>query len=453
MILLKNCLRILAFDDNDSELVDADILIDGNRIARIAKGIEASGDSEVVDCSSCVVIPGLVNGHHHFYQTLTRNLTGAQNAKLFDWLVYLYPIWARIDAEGVYVSTLLATAELLKTGCTLSSDHMYLYPRGFEGDIMEIQFEAAAKTGIRFSPTRGAMTLSKKDGGLPPDDVVQSTDEVLSDMERVIDRFHDASPLAMRRVALAPCSPFSVDPSTMIETARLARDKGVILHTHLAETMDEERFCIEKYGKRPLALMADWGWLGRDVYFAHGIHFNDEELDKLASTGTGICHCPTSNMRLGSGIARIEEMAARGIRLGLGVDGSASNDSSDMLGEARNAMLLQRVKYGADASSARDVLYMATRGGAELLGFSDLGSIEEGKGADLAAFDVSDIGHAGGLEDPIASLIFAGFDHTAKYTIVNGKVVVRDGLVVTIDEEELAAKANEISRRMTHGLT
>ncbi len=451
MILLKNCLRIATFDDNLDELSDTDILIEENRISRIEKNIETdniSDDLETIDCTGCVVVPGLVDCHHHFYQTLTRNLPGAQDAKLFDWLVHLYPIWAKLDAEAVYASTLLATAELLKTGCTLSSDHMYLYPRGFDGDIMEIQFEAASRMGIRFSPTRGSMTLGEKDDGLPPDRVVQTTEEVISDMNRVIDRFHDPSPLSMRRVALAPCSPFSVDESVMIETARIARDKKVILHTHLVETMDEEDFCIEKYGKRPLDLMESWGWLGPDVYFAHGIYFDDDELDRMAATKTGVCHCPTSNMRLGSGIARIREMKSRGVRLGLGVDGSASNDSSDMLGEARNAMLLQRVKYGADALGARDVLYMATRGGADLLGYPDLGSIESGKGADLAVFDVSTIGYAGGLADPIAALIFAGFDHTTKYTIVDGKVVVRDGKIVAMDEAEIAARANEASARL-----
>ncbi len=449
MLLLKNCYLIASFDKADSEFCDSDILIEGNKIAKIGADLQASG-AEVIDCSGCVAIPGMVNCHHHFFQILTRNLPGAQDAKLFDWLRYLYPIWARLDAEAILSSTMLATAELLKTGCTLSSDHSYLYPRGFEGDIMELQFEAARVTGIRFCPTRGSMTLGESDGGLPPDTVVQDTAEVLADMARVIDRFHNPEPLSLRRVALAPCSPFSVDPELMIETARLAREKSVVLHTHLAETLDEEEFCRGKYGKRPLELMADWGWIGRDVYFAHGIYFTGEELELLAQTGTGICHCPSSNMRLGSGIARVREMLDRRVRVGLGVDGSASNDSSDMLGEVRNALLLQRVRYGSTAMTAREALSIAIRGGTDLLGYPELGSIEAGKGADIAVFDVSNIGHAGGLADPLASLVFAGFDHTAKFTIVGGEVVVREGRLCRIDEAELIARANTASARLLH---
>ncbi|MCK5833344.1 8-oxoguanine deaminase [bacterium] len=449
MLILRNCMLVATFDEKGSEIANADILIDGNIISKIGKDISFDTElTDVIDCTGCVAIPGLVNCHHHFYQTLTRNLPGAQDAKLFDWLKYLYPIWAKLDADAVFNSTLLACAELLKTGCTLSSDHMYLYPREFKGDIMELQFEAADRLGIRFSPTRGSMTLGEADGGLPPDNVVQSTEDVVCDMERVIDRFHDSSPLSMHKIALAPCSPFSVDPSLMIETASLARDRSVILHTHLGETMDEEDFCLEKYGKRPLELMEKWNWLGEDVYFAHGIYFNDMELELLAETGTGVCHCPTSNMRLGSGIARIREMLDTGIRLGLGVDGSASNDSSDMLGEVRNAMLLQRVKYGSSSLSAREVLSMASHGGAKLLGYSNLGSLQAGMGADIAVFNLDSIGYAGGLSDPLAALVFSGFDHTAKYTVVDGQVVVKNGKIANIDEKEIISRANESAKRL-----
>jgi cytosine/adenosine deaminase-related metal-dependent hydrolase len=453
MILLKNCYYVATFNDAGDELWNQDILVEGNVIRRIASNItltrEQKKQAEVIDCSHLLVMPGMVNTHHHLYQTLTRNLPGAQDAKLFDWLVHLYPIWANVDEEAVYYSTLLGTAELLKTGATCTTDHMYLYPANFKGDMMDIQFQAAARSGIRFSPSRGSMTLGQSRGGLPPDHVVQATDEVLRDMARVIEAFHDPSPLAMRRVTLAPCSPFSVDDSVMVETARLARSYGVMLHTHLVETKDEEEYCLNKYGLRPLALMEKWGWLGRDVYYAHGIYFDDRELDVLRDTGTGVAHCPTSNMRLGSGVARVKEMLERGVRVGLAVDGSASNDSSDMLGEARNALLLQRVQYGPDALSARAALRLATRGGADLLGFQDgLGQIAEGMGADLALFDLSHFQYAGALSDPVAAIVFCGYNHQVTHTIVNGKVVVRNGTLTDFDEGELVSKFNQIAHKL-----
>lgn len=439
MILLKNCLKIATFNRNLDELSGYDILIEGNIIKRISKNIEVE-EAKVIDCSDYLVIPGLVNTHHHFYQTLTRNLRPVQDAKLFDWLTFLYPIWAKIDTEAVYLSTKLAILELLKTGCTLTTDHHYLYPSGFNGDLMGIQFEAAQETGIRFAPTRGAMTRGRSNGGLPPDEVVQKVDGVIKDMERVIDKYHNPEPFSMKRVILAPCSPFSVEEDGMRETAKLARDKRVRLHTHLAETQDEDRYCMEKYGKRPLALMEELDWVGEDVFFAHGIWFNDEELKLLKDTGTGIAHCPTSNMRLGSGIARIREMIDMGIKVGLGVDGSASNDSSDMLGEVRNAMLLQRIKYGEKGLTAREALLLGTRNGAELLGFPETGSIEEGKAADLAIFDISHIQYAGAHSDPVAAIVFSGYCHQTVLTIVNGKILIENGKHTSIDEEELNKK-------------
>ena len=452
MILLKNCYYIATFDDSDNELQGYDILIKNNVIEKIEKNIELSPDetesAEIIDCSRYLVVPGMVNTHHHLYQILTRNLPGAQNAKLFDWLTYLYPIWAKITPEAVYYSTILGTAELLKTGATTTTDHHYLYPKGFGGDMMSIQFDAAQKLGVRFSPSRGSMTRGQSGGGLPPDSVVQKTEDVVRDMQRVIEQFHDDSPFSMRRIVLAPCSPFSVDESLMRETAALARQYGVVMHTHLAETQDEEQYCIEQYGMRPLALMEKLDWLGGDVYFAHGIWFDDDELRILAETDTGISHCPTSNMRLGSGIARIKEMLELGVRVSLGVDGSASNDTSDMLGEARNTLLLQRVRYGADAISARQVLKLATIGGANMLGYNKIGKIAKGFAADLALFDMFGIQHAGGLSDPLATLVFTGYNHETAYTIVNGEIVVENGKLVAFDEEEIASKVNEISKKL-----
>jgi len=476
MILLKNCFYLHS-PEVDDPMAGWDVMLDGGRIAEIGHdlGERASGapagagdraagkrrgtagsehgtggneQVEIIDCSRHVVVPGFVNAHHHFYQTLTRNLPAAQDAKLFDWLVYHYPIWANIDEEAVRVSTLLACAELLKTGCTCTTDHHYLYPKDFHDDLAGIQFGAASEIGIRFSPTRGSMSRGTSDGGLPPDSVVQDEAEILADSQRVIERYHDPDPYAMRKVVLAPCSPFSVTPDLMKESVRLARSAGVRLHTHLAETNDEDDYCVQTLGKRPLAVMEDWGFVGPDVWYAHGIHFNDDELAVLADTGTGVSHCPSSNMRLGSGIARVTEMLRMNIPVALGVDGSASNDTSDMLGELRNALLLQRVRYGSDAISAREVIDIATTGGAAILNFPRSGAIRSGWTADIAAFDVHRLEYAGSLSDPLAALLFAGISHQTDYTIVAGEVVVRHGTLVRLDEEKIASRANHIAGQL-----
>lgn len=448
-ILLKNIFCLMT-DPAKPTLSGADMLITGAVVSKIAPegNLEAPAGARVIDCSSHTVVPGFVNTHHHFYQTLTRNHPAVQDAELFDWLKFLYEVWKYIDGEGVYHSSLLAMGELLKTGCTCTTDHHYLYPRGFSADLMGLQFAAADKLGMRFSPTRGSMSLSQKDGGLPPDSVVQRADEILMDSERVINLYHDPSPMAMHKVVLAPCSPFSVTKELMRDSARLARAHGVRLHTHLAETRDENDFCISMYGKRPVALMQECELIGPDVFYAHGIHFNDDELRVLRDAGAHIAHCPSSNMRLGSGICRVTEMLGMGINVGIAVDGSASNDSSDMLGEIRNALLLQRVEKGAAALSARQAFTMACEQGAKLLDFSKVGRLEEGWAADAAIFDVQGIAYAGSLSDPVAALIFCGDDHTTDYTIVNGQVVVDQRRLVGVDEQELAAKANAISQDM-----
>ncbi|PKL24805.1 MAG: 8-oxoguanine deaminase [Spirochaetae bacterium HGW-Spirochaetae-3] len=434
------------------DLSGVDVLIDGNRISKIGKGLSAPSGAEgacaVIDASRHVVLPGLVNTHHHFYQTLTRNVPAVQDAKLFDWLVYLYEVWKGVDEEAVYWSSMLAMAELAKTGCTLSTDHHYLYPRSFTGDLPGIQFKAASEIGLRFAPTRGSMSRSKKDGGLPPDSVVQDEDEILAQSEEALRKYHDAAPDSMRKLALAPCSPFSVSERSMRDAADLARKYGARLHTHLAETADEDDFCVQMYGRRPLRVMEDCGFTGPDVWYAHGIHFNDEELDFLARTGTGVAHCPSSNMRLGSGICRVREMLDRGVSVGLAVDGSASNDASDMLGEARQALLLQRVRYGSAGITAREVLGLATAGGARILGYDDAGAMEPGALADVALFDVKKLEYAGALSDPAAALLFSGYNHGVDHLIVNGKLVVNNGRLTGADEDRIRDEANRCAKRL-----
>jgi len=445
MIHIKNALSVLP-SGGARQIKNCDILIEGSRILEVGANLsspESKSDTRIIDATGMVVIPGMVNAHHHFYQTFTRNLPAVQNAELFDWLIYLYDIWKHMDADTIWWSTALAAAELLKTGCTTSSDHHYLYPEGIGADIMALQFDAASRVGIRFCPTRGSMSRSKKDGGLPPDTTVQSEETILVDSERVIKEFHDDRPHAMRKVALAPCSPFSVSEELMKQTAALAREYKVRMHTHLAETKDENDYCMQIYKRRPLKLMEDCNFIGEDVWFAHGIFFNDSELDHLASTGTHIAHCPSSNMRLGSGICRVREMLDKNVNVSISIDGSASNDSSDMLGEVRQALLLQRVTKGASALNAREAWKMASENGASLLGFEKIGRIEAGWAADLAIFDVMDIPYVGALSDPVAALIFAGCSHKTTYTIVNGRVVVEGGRLVGIVEEELVTKASE----------
>lgn len=441
-LMIKNIKYLVTCDREDRVLENTNILIENGEI--IAIGQEVFQAEEVIDASHMVVYPGLINTHHHLYQTFTRNLPQVQNMELFDWLVTLYEIWKGIDPDVIYHSSLVGMGELLKSGCTTCFDHHYVFPKNTSGQLIDTQFEAAKALGIRMHASRGSMSLSKKDGGLPPDSVVQTVDEILYDSERLIQKYHDTQKNAMRQMVLAPCSPFSVTGDLMRASAELARKYKVRLHTHLAETLDEEKFTIEKFGMRPLAYMESLGWVGADVWFAHGIHFNDAELDLLQKTQTGVAHCPISNMKLSSGIARVPEMIERNIPLGLAVDGSASNDGSNLLEEIRVAYLLHRLNVSRKAPTGYDILKLATNGGARLLGRQDIGCLEVGKAADLFMIDTRRIEWVGTQFDPKSILGTVGHKGAVDYTIVNGKVVVKEGQLLGIDEQKIAEKGNEL---------
>jgi 8-oxoguanine deaminase len=393
-----------------------------------------------------VVIPGLINGHHHFYQTLTRALPQALNKPLFNWLKSLYPVWAGLEPEMVYESTRLALAELLLSGCTTAADHHYLFPQGIT-DAMDIQAQAASEMGLRMTMTRGSMSLSQDDGGLPPASTVQTESAIMADSERVIQRYHDASPGSMLQVALAPCSPFSVTPELMRETAKLAAKKNVMLHTHLAETIDEENFCLQRFGMRTIDYLDSVNWLNDGTWLAHGIHFNEDEIARLGAAGTGICHCPTSNMMLASGMAPVRDLEAAGSPVGLGVDGSASNDGSNMMQEVRQALYLQRLKYGANVSHF-DAFRWATEGSAKMLGRNDIGSLAVGKQADIACFKL-DAMRFSGSHDPLAALLLCGA-HQADAVMVQGQWRVRDGSIMDLDIEALISRHQQSAKRLVN---
>ncbi|MFC2095182.1 8-oxoguanine deaminase [Candidatus Bipolaricaulota bacterium] len=439
---------VATMDATGREIPGGFVLVEGNRIIDVGEnpaGIEAD---EVIRGNGKLLLPGFVNTHHHLYQALFRNVPGASDAKLFDWLVFLYERWKGIDEHAMRVSSTVACSEMLLTGATTSSDHCYLYPKN-GGNILAADIEGAQAAGIRFHPTRGSMSLSKKDGGLPPDSVVQTEDEILADCQRMIEIYHDPEPLSMLRIALAPCSPFSVTLDLMRESVSMAEQYGVLLHTHLAETHDEEAFCEQTFGFRPVDLMEELGWLRDDVWFAHMVVLSDADIDKLSAAKVGMAHCPSSNMTLGSGIARVTELKETDVRIGLALDGSASNDTSNMIREVRNAMLLQRVQYGADALTAREALQMATLGGAEVLGRQDeIGSIEVGKAADLIAFDLNDIAFAGSQADPVAAVVHCAGDRV-DFSMVNGEWRVRDGRLVDESIYDLIPEHNRISKRLT----
>ena len=440
-LLIKNALRIATMDDAGTEIAGGDILIKGRVILAVGKDLEAPDDAQVLDARGCVVIPGMVNTHHHLCQTLTRATPAAQDAKLFDWLVYHYQVWRHLTPEYAALGAQVGLGELLLTGCTTSTDHTYLYPRGLTG-LVDAQIEAARSLGIRFCPTRGSMSVGVSKGGLPPDDCTESEEEILRDGERLIKEHHDKGPYAMIQIGLAPCAPFSVSTNLMKETAAQAKKWGVRMHTHLCETLDEETYCLEKYKLRPIDFLESLGWMNDNVWLAHMVHVNDDEIRRLAKAKVGIAHCPSSNLRLGSGVPPVRKYLDAGVNVGLAVDGSASNDTSDMLAEARQAMLVHRVKSGVGSMPAREALRMATRGGAAVVGRDDIGQIAAGKAADLAIFDVNRLDYAGSAGDPIASLLFCGAGHRTKWTIVNGHVVVENGILKNLDEGETTRKAN-----------
>lgn len=441
-LFIKNAKAVITCDAKDQLLEGVNIYIENGVIKDIGKAVYKA--AEVIDGSDMIVYPGLINTHHHLFQIFTRNLPKVQNMELFPWLLSLYEIWENLDEDTIKYSSLVGMGELLKCGCTTCFDHHYVFPNNAGNNLIDIQFEAAEKLGIRMHSSRGSMSLSKKDGGLPPDTVVQSVEEILADSERLIRKYHNPKPFSMRQIVLAPCSPFSVTGELMKKSAKLARRYGVRLHTHLAETMDEEKFTLKKFGMRPLEYMESLGWLGEDVWYAHGIHFNREELKRLAETKTGVAHCPISNMKLSSGIAKISEMIKLGVSVGLGVDGSASNDGSNLLEEIRVAFLLQRLKYSNDALSGYDILKLATNGGAKILGRNDLGEISIGKAGDLFMIDSTKLELVGSQYDYRSMLGTIGVKGSVDYTIVNGEIVVRHGNLVNIDEKEVARKANSL---------
>ncbi|HNT53530.1 MAG TPA: 8-oxoguanine deaminase [Anaerolineaceae bacterium] len=457
-LLVKNAALLVTMDNGRREIVNGGLFARNGFIEQVGPSdrLPQTAD-EVIDLRDHLVLPGLVNTHHHFYQTLTRAVPAAQNANLFNWLKTLYPIWANLTPEDIFISTQTAMAELALSGCTTSSDHLYLFPNGSK---LDDEIEAGREIGIRLHAARGSMSLGESKGGLPPDSVVDSEDAILADSERLIRRYHDDQPGAFIRIVLAPCSPFSVTGELMKQSAEMARRYGVHLHTHLAETQDEEAFCLQMFGHRPVAYMQAVDWIGPDVWFAHSVYVSKEEIGLYARTGCGVAHCPTPNMRLASGIAPIRELMAAGVKVGLGVDGSASNDGSHLLAEARQAMLLARLRAGIEGASlsgddappimtARQALELATRGGAAVLGRDDIGSLEVGKCADFVAINLNRLDYAGALHDPLAAVVFCqprGVD----WNVVHGRVIIKNGVLQTVDVPRLVERHNRAARRLVN---
>jgi 8-oxoguanine deaminase len=457
-LLVKGAEIVVTMDAQRREIRGGSVFVRDNAIEAVGSDADVAAwiaadplartPAQTIDARGCVILPGLVNCHHHLYQTLTRTVGTGRGLGLFDWLKTLYPIWAMVDADAIYVSAKLALCELVLSGATTVADHLYLFPNGSR---LDDEIRAAQELGVRFHPTRGSMSVGESAGGLPPDYLVEGEKAILADCRRVLETFHDPAPLSMLRVGLAPCSPFSVSPELMIDSARLARShERVGLHTHLAETLDENRYCMEKFGKRPLEFVEELDWAGDEVWFAHMVHPDDNEIERMAASRSGVCHCPSSNMILASGIAPVRAMLDEGVKVALGVDGSASNDGNHMLGEARQAMLLQRVGWPgfearADRFTAREALELATLGGARVLQRNDIGSLEPGNAADLVAFRVDGMEHAGGQSDPVASLLTCA-PGRAWLSVINGRVVVEQGRLKGVEMGALVERHNRIAR-------
>lgn len=444
-LLLKNAKLLVTMDDASRRIPDGGVYVVDSVIRQVdsTDRLPPTAD-EVIDAQGMVVLPGLVNTHHHLYQSLTRAVPAAQDAELFDWLQTLYPMWAGLTGEAVYISALIALSELMLSGCTTVADHLYIYPNDSRIDD---EIRAAHQLGVRFHPSRGSMSLGKSKGGLPPDSVVEDEEAILADCERIVEQYHNPAPNSMCRIVIAPCSPFSVTPDLMRSSAAFARDRGLTLHTHVAETRDEEAYCMREFGIGPVELMRQLDWMGPDVWWAHCVTLDEHDISIMAATGTGVAHCPSSNMRLGSGIAPIRALVDAGVRVGLAVDGSASNDSGHMLAEARQTMLLQRVQHGATAMSAEEALWLGTRGGAAVLGRDDIGCLAPGKAADFIAIALERLDFAGALADPLAALLFCT-PPTVDISVINGRVMVRDGELLGLDLSATIAHHNELAQEL-----
>lgn len=447
-LLVRRCEVVATMDDAGTEISDGSVLIEDGSIVWVgdekSRPPPAADTAEVVDGRGMVAVPGLINTHHHLYQTMTRTL--APRSGLFDWLRRLYPVWAGLDVDWVHAGAMVGLAELALSGCATCADHHYVFPRG-TGDLLEAEIAAAAEIGIRLHACRGSMDVGRSAGGLPPDSIVEDRDTILAGTEAAIRRHHDPDPGAMVRIAVAPCSPFSASERLIRDSVTLARSAGVRLHTHIAETAEEEAYCRQRFGRRPVDYLADLGFLGDDVWLAHCVHVHEGDIRAFAASGTGVAWCPTSNLRLGSGIAPARRMLEADVHLGLGVDGSASNDGGDLLAEARQGMLVARAGGDPAAMSAREVLRAATRGGAAVLGRDDLGSIEAGKRADVALFDVAGLHHAGAEADPVAAVVHCA-PRGARHLFVEGRPVVRNGCLTNVSEQAIAAEGHRIGRRV-----
>ncbi|EQM68046.1 8-oxoguanine deaminase [Pseudomonas tohonis] len=447
-LLVKNADLLVTMDGERRELKQGGLFIEDNIIRQVGPSAELPQTAdEVLDLKGHIVIPGLVNTHHHMYQSLTRVVPAAQDGELFNWLTNLYPIWARLTPEMIQVSTQTAMAELILSGCTTSSDHLYIYPNGCK---LDDSIHAAGEIGMRFHAARGSMSVGRSQGGLPPDSVVEKEADILKESQRLIEDYHDASHGSMLRVVVAPCSPFSVSRDLMREAAVLARQYGVSLHTHLAENVNDIAYSREKFGMTPAEYAEDLGWVGHDVWHAHCVQLDQHGIDLFARTGTGVAHCPCSNMRLASGITPIRRMRDAGVPVGLGVDGSASNDGATMIGEVRQALLLQRVGFGPDAMTAREALEIATLGGAKVLNRNDIGALAPGMVADFVAFDLKQIAFAGALHDPLAALVFCA-PAQVSHSVINGRQVVKDGQLVTVDLPRVIERHNRLAHQLVLG--